>query len=98
DDKSKSYRAANPTLTFTPTGFVNGDTASVFGATTPSLTTTANTTSPVTSYPITITQNTLSAADYSLSFVNGTLTVSKALPTINWSNPSDIVYCTSLCN
>src|SRR5207248_213262 len=29
DNKSKGYRAANPALTFTPTGFVNGDTASV---------------------------------------------------------------------
>src|SRR5205085_11029827 len=27
DDKSKSYRAANPPLTFTPTGFVNSDSA-----------------------------------------------------------------------
>src|SRR5207237_10921918 len=82
DSKSKTYRAANPALTFTATGFVNGDTASVLGATTPSLTTTATTTSPVTAYPITSTQNTLSAADYNFSFVNGTLTVNKATPTV----------------
>ena len=29
DNKTKTYRAANPTFTFTPSGFVNGDTASV---------------------------------------------------------------------
>src|SRR5437763_10358791 len=58
DDKSKGYRAANPTFTFTPTGFVNGDTASLLtGA--PSFSTTATATSVVNTYTITITPNTL---------------------------------------
>ncbi|WP_165351050.1 MBG domain-containing protein, partial [Ciceribacter ferrooxidans] len=82
------YRATNPTLTYTPTGFVNGDTSSVLSGTT-SLSTTAVTNSSVGSYPITITVGTLSAADYSFSFVNGSLTVTKATPVINWSNPAD---------
>src|SRR5205807_6309386 len=33
DDKTKSYRATNPPLTYTPSGFVNGDTASVLSGT-----------------------------------------------------------------
>jgi hypothetical protein len=43
------------------------------------LTTTATQNSPIGSYPITITQNTLAAADYAFSFVNGTLTVAPVL-------------------
>jgi hypothetical protein len=95
DDKSKSYRAANPTLTYTPSGFVNNDTASVLSGV-PNITTTATTTSNVNGYPITITQGTLSAADYTFNFVSGTLTVTKATPVISWSNPADIVFGTAL--
>jgi MBG domain (YGX type)/Bacterial Ig-like domain (group 3)/Carboxypeptidase regulatory-like domain len=95
DDKTKTYRATNPPLTYTPTGFVNGDSASVLSGT-PSLSTTAVTNSNVGPYPITITTGTLSAADYSFNFVNGTLTVTKATPLINWSNPADITYGTAL--
>jgi probable HAF family extracellular repeat protein len=95
DAKSKTYLAANPTLTFTPTGFVNSDTAAVLSDA-PSLTTTATTTSSVGPYPITVSQGTLSAADYTFNFVNGTLTINKATPVITWSNPADITYGTAL--
>jgi hypothetical protein len=74
DTRVKLFGDPNPSLTFTPTGFVNGDTASVLSGV-PSLTTTATQSSPVGSYPITITQNTLTAADYAFSFVNGTLNI-----------------------
>ena len=81
DNKVKLVGDPNPTLTFTPTGFVNGDTASILGGT-PSLTTTATQSSPTGTYPIAITQATLAAADYAFTFVNGTLTVTEAAPVL----------------
>src|SRR6266436_6495687 len=95
-DKSKTYRATNPTLTYALTGFVNSDTQGSATTGQPTLSTTAVTTSVVGGYPITIVAGTLSATDYTFSFVNGTLTVSKATPVITWSNPADIVYGTLL--
>jgi hypothetical protein len=95
-DKSKTYRATNPTLTYAITGFVNSDTQGSATTGQPTLSTTAVTNSIVGGYPITIVVGTLTATDYTFSFVNGTLTVSKATPVINWSNPADIVYGTSL--
>jgi hypothetical protein len=75
DNKSKIYGAANPTLTASYAGFVLGDTTAVLSGTSPSLSTSATTTSPVGTYPIAVTQGTLAAANYNFSFVNGTLTV-----------------------
>ena len=75
DNKTKTVGAANPPLTFTPTGFVNGDTVSSL-TTQPTLTTTATTSSPAGNYPITasgaVSQN------YTISYVAGTLTVTAA--------------------
>lgn len=71
---SVAYAQAIPVLTYTVTGFVNGDTASALtGA--PSETTTATQGSTVGSYPITITQGSLTAANYTFTFVSGTLTI-----------------------
>ena len=74
DNKSRAYGATNPPFTFTGTGFVNGETAAVLTGS-PSFSTTAGTNSPVGSYPIVISQGTLSDSNYSFSFANGTLTV-----------------------
>lgn len=74
---SKYPTQANPALTYSITGYVNGDTAAVVTGT-PVLTTTATANSPAGSYPITVTQGTLSAANYTFAFVPGTLTVSAA--------------------
>jgi hypothetical protein len=63
-----------PTLTYTITGFVNGDTSAVVSGAA-SCTTTATATSPAGNYPITCTLGTLSAANYTFTFVGGTLTV-----------------------
>ena len=95
DNKARPVNTANPTLTYTPTGFVNGDTASVLSGS-PNLSTTATQSSPAGDYPITITQGTLTAADYAFTFVNGTLSIGKVAPVINWSNPANIVYGTGL--
>jgi hypothetical protein len=77
DNKSRAYGLANPTLTATIAGFVNGENTSVLtGA--PALSTTAITTSPAGTYPIAAAQGTLAAANYRFLFVDGTLTVTPA--------------------
>ncbi len=81
-DKARVYGAANPTFTYTVTGFVNGETAAVLGGA-PALSTTAITNTPVGSYAITTTAGTLSSGNYSFGFTNGTLTIGKATLTVS---------------
>jgi len=83
DDKTKAVGAVNPPLTYTIAGLVNGETSSVLSVP-PSLTTTATTASPSGLYPITNSAN-LSAANYSVSFVPGTLTVGDGTSTVSIS-------------
>ena len=74
---SRVYGAANPAFTYTITGLVNGDSSAVIsGQATESTGATAS--SAAGAYPITVTQGTLAAANYSFSFANATLTVNKA--------------------
>ena len=70
----KVYGQANPALTVSYSGFVNGDTSASL-TTLPTVTTTAATTSPVGSYPISAS----GAVDpnYTISYVVGTLTISQ---------------------
>lgn len=89
DNKTMIFGSTVPALTFTPTGFVNGDTAAVLNGS-PALSTTATSTSPVGIYPITISAGTLTAANYTFSFVNGTLTITPATPTVAVHCPSDV--------
>ena len=84
---SRAYGAANPTLTVTYTGFVSPDGSSVLTGS-PSLSTTAVATSLPGTYPITVTQGTLAARNYTFKFVNGTLTV-----TYTGSVPSSSTAC-----
>jgi hypothetical protein len=93
---SRVYETPNPIpLPYTITGFVNHDPPTVVhGA--PQLTTTAITSSPVGAYPITAALSTLSAANYTFKFVNGTLTVTKAKPVCTWATPAPIVVGTPL--
>jgi hypothetical protein len=63
-----------PPLTSTVTGFVNGDNKSVLSGS-PSESTTGKQGSAAGKYAITISQGTLSAANYTFKFVNGTLTI-----------------------
>jgi gliding motility-associated-like protein len=73
DDKQKTYGEANPILTFTYTGLVNGDTKVT---TEPSISTTATASSNAGTYPITLTGG--EDQNYTVTLVNGTLTVGKA--------------------
>jgi hypothetical protein len=69
--------SALPPLSATITGFVNGDTQAVVTGQ-PTLTTTATSSSPAGSYPITAAPGTLSTANYAFTFKTGTLTVTSA--------------------
>jgi len=93
DNLTKNTAAADPTLTYTITSggpLIAGDS---FSGT---LTRANLGTDTVGNYAIT--QGTLAlSANYTLTFVAGTLTISsKTVPYINWSNPENIVYGTTL--
>ena len=72
DNKTRIFGEANPTLTATITGFVNGDTAASLD-TPAALSTAATTASAVGTYPIVASG--ASDANYVVAFANGTLTV-----------------------
>jgi len=82
NDKSKVYNTANPTLTISYSGFKYSDNASAI-STPPMASTTAVTNSNVGTYPITLTGG--SAANYTLTLANGTLTVTQATPTLSYT-------------
>ena len=84
-DVTRTVGAVNPVFTVVYTGgFVGSDNAAGFLAPVV-LTTTAGLLSPVGTYPITATGG--SSANYTLTFVAGTLTVSKASQTITFAAP-----------
>lgn len=91
----RTYGANNPPFTATITGYVNGDSAIVVTGS-PSLTTTATSSSTVGAYSISTAQGTLSAANYGFTFVSGSLTVSPAATAIIWPSPSAITYGAAL--
>ena len=74
NDQTRPQGEANPPLTYTFSGFVNGDTAGVVSGM-PILSTTATIASPDGQYPIAIAVGTLTAANYDFITVGGTLTV-----------------------
>ncbi len=84
-NSSKIYGAPLPALAYALTGFVNGDTsAAVTG--TPGLSTSATSTSPAGTYPISAAVGSLGAANYSFVTANGTLTVTQAGSTVSISS------------
>src|SRR5271157_3843888 len=89
DSQTRVYGTANPSLTYTYTGFVNGETATSLDLTgnpiltgTPSISTIATPTSPVGSYPFTVKIGSLWSSDYTFTLVSGTLSVTPALLTV----------------
>ena len=90
--RSKVYGAALPSLTYSYSGLVNGDTASVF---TGALATTATVSSGSGTYPVT--QGTLSAGlNYAVNFNPGTLTIIASLdqPTVTTVTSSNSLQST----
>src|SRR5205814_522711 len=79
DNQTRLYGATSPALTVTYAGFVNGDTSASL-TTPPTVTTTATVASAVGTYPITV--NGAVSANYTMSYVAGTLTVTPAALTI----------------
>ena len=96
-DASRQYGQGNPAFSYTVSGtLVNGDTYATAVTGVPVYSTTATVTSPVGTYPVSITGG-LSSANYSVAFVNGTLTVSKGTPTVTVvSSPNPSIYGTSV--
>jgi hypothetical protein len=92
DDQSTVYGAALPSLTASYSGFVNGDTAASL-ATPPTLTTTATASSPVGSYAITASGAV--DANYTISYVAGTLSITPAPLTITADDQS-MIYAAAL--
>jgi hypothetical protein len=88
---SRSYGDANPTFTPVYSGFVLGETAAVLTGI-PELTTTADSNSPVGSYPITAGIGTMAAANYTFSFGTGTLAVDLASQTITFNPLNNKTY------
>jgi hypothetical protein len=74
NNASRQVGASNPTFTGTVTGALNGDSF------TESFTTTATTASPAGSYPIVPSVTGTNLADYSVTVVDGTLTVGSLYP------------------
>jgi YD repeat-containing protein len=94
DSKSKKYSDANPSLTVSYTGFVNGDDTTKL-TNKPNISTTAVTNSVAGSYPITVSSAT--AANYTINFVAGTLTVIPApVPTITAISPNTGIAGTTI--
>ena len=94
DNQTRVYGAPNPTLTFTYSGFVSGENSSVLSGE-PAISTSADVNSSVAGgpYAITISQGTLTAANYTFQFVNGLLTVTAAGSTLqvgSSANPSQL--------
>jgi len=92
DNQTRVYGAPNPALTFSYSGFVAGDSASVLNGI-PELSTTATVTSPVAGgpYPITASRGSLGAANYDFTFLPGQLTITPALVenvVVSSANPS----------
>jgi hypothetical protein len=91
NNQSMIFGAPVPAPTFSLTGFAGTDTAAVVtGA--PQLSTTATSTSPVGSYPITTSAGTLAAANYTFAFVNGVLTILPATPAIVVNCPPGVIF------
>lgn len=90
---SRIYGVANPSFTISYAGFVNGETSSVIDVL-PVASTVATISSNVGTYAITASGG--SDLNYSFTYVNGTLTITKATPVITWNNPAAIIYGTPL--
>ncbi|MFI5458998.1 MAG: MBG domain-containing protein, partial [Isosphaerales bacterium] len=87
DPESMPYGGPIPNLAFTITGFVNGDTTSVVSGS-PTLSTTATSSSQLGNYPITVNVAGLSATNYNFTGQSGTLTVTQAVLTVTATNQS----------
>jgi hypothetical protein len=99
DNQSMVYGGPIPALTVTYAGLVNGDTPATFSVSpnlAPVASTNATSSSDVVAggYPINV--DSAADANYTITYFNGTLTITPANQAINWTDPADIVYGTAL--
>jgi YVTN family beta-propeller protein len=94
NDDTRVFNQPNPTFTALITGFVNGDTEDSVISGSAAVTTTATQTSPVGTYPIVAAAGTLAAANYTFSFVNGTLTITATIESATTLSvaPATVMY------
>jgi sugar lactone lactonase YvrE len=86
--QSMTYGGVVPAMTYTVNGFVSGDAQGNSFAGVPLLVTVATSKSVVGKYAIVASAGTLSSANYGFIFVNGALTVNKAVLTVIAANLS----------
>lgn len=77
ENKSKVYGENNPELTYTASGFVGGESLTTLNIV-PTLTTTAEKTSPVGEYPIRFSNKTEETANYTISYTDAKLQITKS--------------------
>jgi hypothetical protein len=91
DAKSRPFGQANPPLTATISGFVNGQTLATSGVTgSPACTTIADIGSPAGTYPITCSIGTLASAAYTFAFAPGVLTVVRGASSVTLSTGTTV--------
>ena len=89
DDKTRPFGAANPELTATITGFVNGETLETSGVTgSAACTTPATPASPAGDFAITCSAGSLAATNYTFTLEPGTLTIAAEPTTTSVPNAS----------
>ena len=91
DNKARAFGQPNPPLTASYNGFVNGESPAVLSAQ-PILNTSATLASPAGNYPITVSG--AAAANYAVTPVNGTLSVTSADPAIT-TQPTNVAVLLS---
>src|SRR5208283_488670 len=83
---TRSYGVTNPPLTFTYIGFVNGQGTNVLSGRPGTLTNSAKQATSVGVYTITNTPGTYANSNYSISYANGTLTITQVVLTVKANN------------
>ncbi|MDQ2841439.1 MAG: Ig-like domain repeat protein, partial [Acidobacteriota bacterium] len=82
DNANRAYGIANPTFSATANGALNGDTFTFAESTT------ATASSPIGSYPIVPVVTGANLSNYTVAYINGTLTVGKAALTVTAADAS----------
>ena len=91
DAKSRPFGQANPPLTATISGFVDGQILVTSGVTgSPTCATTAIVASPAGSYPITCSIGTLASAAYTFAFAPGVLTIVRGASSVTLSTGTTV--------
>jgi hypothetical protein len=93
NDASKVYGTPNPGFGVSYQGFVNNEGPGQLGGTL-AFSTAATTSSDVGSYSLT--PGGLTSSNYTISFVPGTLQITKADQTVTWAKPAAITYGSAL--